>query len=185
MPVDFTESSSAPKPKPAPRTPRKPAAPAPPSPHIARRAAAVANLFEFAQMGSVFKGWYADAAAYAMHGPGVSQKSAELAETNTWVAKGIDLLDLMGPVLGIAEIFLPLGLQLAVNHKRLPAEPLANMGVVPPATLEAQAKAAIARQQLEAVKAQHAAEAELEAAIAEAQSLPGVVVDRVEQPAAA
>jgi len=167
MPVDFT-ATSAPKPKTAP----KPKAAPPPSPDLARRAAAVGNLFEFAQMGSVFKGWYADAAAYALHGPAVGNGAAQLAETNTWVAKGLDMLDLLGPAFGLAEVFLPLGLQLAVNHGRLPAEPLLKLGVVPPEMLEAQAKANIAEQQIEAIKVQRAAEAKLAALKAEAESMP-------------
>lgn len=167
MAVDFT-TKTAPKPKAAP----KPKTPASPSPDLARRAAAVENLFEFAQMGSVFKGWYADAATYAVHGPPVAQGAAQLAETNTWVAKGLDVVDLLGPAFGLAEVFLPLGLQLAVNHGRLPAEPLAKLGIVPPETLEAQAKASIARQQINAIKAQRKAEAELAEMKREAESMP-------------
>lgn len=173
MAVDFTTKSAAPRPKPATsraKTPPKLPEPEKPSDQV-RREQAAKNLFEFAQIASVFKGWYADAATYAMHGPKVSSSMAAYAEQNRYVAKGLDVLDILGPAFVLADVLLPLGLQLAVNHKKLPADALVNFGVVSPDMLEAQAKASIAQQQVEAMKAQIQAERDLAAANAEAEHI--------------
>lgn len=174
MAVDFS-ASTAPKPR-ATRTPAKPKTPPkPPEPetpsNVVRRTRAAQNVFETLQLVSVFKGWFADAATYAMHGPKVSASAAEYAEQNRYVAKGLDFLDILGPAFVLADVMLPLGLQIAVNHGKLPAEALVNFGVVPPELLEAQAKASIVQQQVAAMEQKLEADRALEAAQLRAQQI--------------
>lgn len=162
MPVDTT----------AP--PRKASAPRPASPaqskaadeRIKNRSASVASLFQLAQFGCVTFGQYADAGALAMHGPATANELAKLAEINPWIGKGIDSLDIVGPWAGLFTALMPLTLQFMVNHGKIAPERVASMGVVPPAMLEAQAKAQLAAMQQQALEAQKAAEA----AYADAQS---------------
>lgn len=128
-------------------------------------------MFETLQLVSVFKGWYADAATYAMHGPKASASAAEYAEQNRYLAKGLDFLDILGPAFVLADVLLPMALQIGVNHKKLPADALVNFGVVSPELLEAQAKASIVQQQVQAMEAKIEADRQLEAAQRRAQEI--------------
>lgn len=168
MVVDTSATTrSAPKPKPA----------APKEPSKAQltkrdeRAKSVGALFELAQFGCVSFGQYADAGAFALHGPAAAPQLAELAEINPWIAKGIDSLDVIGPWAGLLTALMPLTLQILVNHNRVPLERVASLGVQAPAALDATAKAQIAKMQAEALRQQREAEAEYARVQAESAQL--------------
>lgn len=173
MAVDTT-TRSAPKPRPA----------APKEPSRAQtakreeRATSVRSLFELAQFGCLSFGQYADAGAFALHGPAAAPQLAELAEINPWIAKGIDSLDIIGPWAGLLTALMPLTLQILVNHNRVPLERVASLGVQSPAALNAQAQAQLAEMQIAALAQQRESEERLAQARAqmEAQTAPGHAV---------
>lgn len=104
----------------------------------------------------------ADAGAIATHGPGLAHEAAVLAETNKYAAKGIDLLVGVGPFAAILAAAAPLLLQIAVNHKKMPASPaLLQFGVQSPETMEAQARIRVMEMQAEMAKAEREAQTRL------------------------
>lgn len=125
------------------------------------RQEAVDGIFQIVGLGCIITGQYADAGAISMHGPPIAQEVASLAEKNEQIAKGVDALLQVGPYAGLVAAVMPLVLQLMVNHNVVPAEKLANANVVKPEVLEAQVKTHMARQAMEAMQAQKAAEEEL------------------------
>lgn len=164
--------------------PRKPAAkPATPATskaaeeRISARSQSVGALFQMAQFGCVSFGQYADAGAFALHGPPAAAELGKLAEINPWIAKGIDSLDIIGPWAGLLTAVMPLALQLLANHGRISAERVANLGIVPAATLEAQAKAQLAEMQRQAVEAQRQAEQAYADAVSAAQADRAALAD--------
>jgi len=169
MAVDFSGSNTTPKPKAAPKPKTVPKEQ---QDTRDRRSATLKNLGETAQVYTLFKGWYADTATLDVHVPKIADNAAVLAESNPWVARGIDILDFLGPVFGLADVCMPMVLQLAANHKKVPVEPLAMFGVMPVDALESIAKAKLARMSLEALKLQRAAERELEQVRMELESDP-------------
>lgn len=126
-----------------------------------QREEAVQGIFQIAGLGFIILGQYADAGAIDMHAPGIAHEAADLAQTNEGVAKGIDYLLQVGPYAGLIAVSMPLIMQLLVNHKVLPADKLSGANVVKPEVLESQVKTAMARQAMEAIKAQQEAEREL------------------------
>lgn len=128
------------------------------------RAQAVRGVFELVTIPLTLTGNYADVGAVKIHSPGIATELANVAENQETLAKAIDSLNYVGPYAALVAAIMPLAFQIAVNHNRLPASAAASAGVVPKESLEAQVKASMARQQAEAMQAQHEAEAELEAA---------------------
>jgi hypothetical protein len=99
-------------------------------------------------------GQVADAGACAQHGENISNEVAALAETNEPIAKAVDFITGVGPYAALIAAVLPFGLQILLNHGRIPNAPiLAQFGVVPPqlmqqrAALEAEAQQAAMMQQ--------------------------------------
>lgn len=114
-------------------------------------------------------GQKADSQALAIHGPSIATETAELAETQPQVAKVIDLWAAVGPYAGILTATLPLVLQLAVNHGKLPKSLSGQFGVTDPAVLEAQADASMARKAAEMLEEQNRARREAQEQLTRAQ----------------
>jgi len=96
----------------------------------------------------------------------VAGELVALSEKNEKIANALDYLTEAGPYAGLIVACMPLVLQICANHGLIKAELVATGGVVPPAALESQVKADMARQASEALRAQQEAEREL-ATIAE------------------
>lgn len=116
-------------------------------------------------------GQYADAAAIGRHFPPLAKAAADLADENETVAKPIDFLIQIGPYGAIIAAGLPLVLQLLANHKVIDASAMSSQGVVPPAVLEAQMKAEVAKMQAEAVRSQQEAVHQAQEAQAEYEAM--------------
>jgi hypothetical protein len=142
----ITRAPSAPARK--PQAARKPATPAEPAKTRAQvRAESLNDYFKAGALFAVVRGWYADAGACQIHGPGISREVAIMAEGNDKVGKLVDYLTEAGPYMGLATAVLPFVFQLAANHGRIDAKKIpAGLGIVDPAELETNAKTEIARE---------------------------------------
>jgi hypothetical protein len=121
-------------------TARKPSAPAPQTASSRRetREAALSEAGDMLALGLMMAKQPADAGAISQHGPAIAHEMALIAETDDKVAGFLDRLTTVGPYAGLMKAAIPLALQIAVNHKRLPADKLTGtMGVMNPADLEA------------------------------------------------
>lgn len=136
-----------------------------------RRQARAEALNGWAQIGSfvcLCKGWLADSQAIAMHAPPICDEIAQIGETNAQLAGPLDALCKAGPYAALMAAVMPLALQLAANHDKISVTAVGGMGVVAPATLEAQAKAEMAKAATLALQVQREAEKQLREAQAEA-----------------
>lgn len=124
------------------------------------------NLFG---MGALMFGQFADTKAITMHSPNIGQAAADMADKDEKVASAIDYLQNVGPWAALVSAVLPLGLQIAVNHKILPSGAFQGAGVVDPQVLDSQMRAEILKQQTAALKAQQAAQSEYEEAVRDMQ----------------
>jgi hypothetical protein len=127
----------------------------------AAREEAANGILQLAGFACVVTRQYADAGAINMHGANIAREAALLAEQNEGIARGLDYIMEAGPYAGLIVAAMPLALQIMANHGLIRAELVAGGGVVPPAALEAQVRADMARQASEALRAQQAAEEEL------------------------
>lgn len=134
---------------------------------INRRSESVSELFGMASLGLLMVGQAADSQAMATHGPKIAVETAKLAESNEQVAKVADWLGMVGPYAGMLTSVLPLILQIAVNHGRVPA---GVMGTTSPAVLQAQAEANLARKAADMLEEQNRASAEAAEQLARAQA---------------
>lgn len=130
---------------------------------LAERREAVDGAFQLAGFALIVGRQYADAGALGIHGPAISRELVDLSDKNEKIAKALDYLTEAGPYAGLIVATMPLILQVMANHGIVKAEMVATGGVVPPAALESQVKADMARQAAEALRAQHEAEAQLSA----------------------
>jgi hypothetical protein len=128
---------------------------------------AVQGIFQMGQMGCVMAGQYADAAAIGLHGDNIANEITGLADKYPQVGKALDALMQAGPFAGLITATLPLVLQIAANHKRIPADKVP--GVVPPEVLETQMKAQVATAAAEQARMAKAAQAEYEQAMSDLQ----------------
>jgi len=157
MPVDLTHSATAP-----PRSARAATATAKrASGKMDQRRENVTGIFQLAGFACIIMHQYADAGAIGMHSPPVVDELVALSEHNESVGKMLDYLGEAGPYAGLIVAVMPLALQLAANHRLVKAELISGAGVVPPAALESQVKADMARQAAQALRAQQEAEQEL------------------------
>lgn len=78
-----------------------------------------------------------DAAAIAIHTPSIAEALNTLAQEEPRVAAVLDRVLAIGPYGAIVGVAVALTAQIAVNHKRLPAEAGAAFGAVEPDTLMA------------------------------------------------
>lgn len=100
---------------------------------------------------------YADAAAIGAHWGPIAKELANIADANEAFARPIDFLIEIGPYGALVQAVLPLALQIAANHKLIPAESMLGQGVVPPEVLESQMVAQVLRMQSEAKREQQQA----------------------------
>lgn len=121
-------------------TARQSATKAAPQTVSSKRETRQASLQEFGDMialGLMMAKQPADAGALSQHSPEISKELSLIAENDEKVAGFIDRLTTVGPYAGLIKATLPLALQLAVNHARLPADKMVGtMGIIDPAMLE-------------------------------------------------
>jgi hypothetical protein len=103
---------------------------------------------------------YADAAAVGVHGDPIIREVVKLGEQVPEVGNALDYLAKAGPYTALLTACLPLAMQLAVNHDRLKPNSLMP-NVVSRETMEARAKADMAKMEMMAIKLQQDAEQEL------------------------
>lgn len=128
------------------------------------------GLFQLAGGLSLMFGQWADAGACSTHGPNISREAAELAEKYPKVGGILDYITAVGPFAGLLTAVLPFGLQILVNHNRMPAHPaLSSIGVLPAEMLASKAQAEVmemqarmAEEMAAAQRAQAEAQAKLE-----------------------
>lgn len=107
------------------------------------------GIFQVVSAISIMMGQWADAGAYNIHGPNVSRETAALGARYEKVGSALDALSQVGPFTAILGAAMPLVLQLAANHNKLPAEKLASLGVVSPEVLESQMRMEALRQEMD------------------------------------
>lgn len=134
---------------------------------------AVEGMFQLAGLACITFKQYADAGAIAIHTENISKEVVKIADQDERIASAIDSFLKVGPYAGLIGAVLPLVLQISVNHKMLPADKLAGMDILPPEMLEARIKTEMAQMQLEALKEQQKAEAELAKMRAEMEQTVG------------
>ena len=119
-----------------------------------RRTKGLNGFGQLLQGGLLMFGQYADAATIGQHFPPVAREVANIADSNDYIAKGVDLLIEVGPNTGLIAAVLPMALQFMANHKMIDASRMFGQGVVPPEVLDAQMRAQVTRMQAEAMMAQ-------------------------------
>jgi hypothetical protein len=72
-----------------------------------------------------------DGAALSMHAPGIAEALNELADSNPAVAAALDRILAAGPYGAIIGACLPLAMQIAANHKRIPDMMARGAGAMP------------------------------------------------------
>lgn len=162
MALDLSSSHTPPPAKPQARKPRAKAVPKETdTARIERRTDGLIGLASIATIPLALTGNIADIAACNDHVPNIATEAANAAETDERIAGVIDKAIAIGPYAKLLGAIVPLALQIAVNHKRLPFEPLAKFGVKSPELLTAQIQAQAAAQHREAMRARAEAEAEI------------------------
>lgn len=148
MALDLKNPVQPPPPvKRGPGRPKKPAVETPKESRVDSRAAALDGLWGIVSVGLLMLGQVPDAAAVATHSPGISLEAARLAEDNESIAKIVDFVAGVGPYAALMTATLPLLLQIGVNHGKVPMVPMLHqMGIKPPAILEAEMRAKAAQQ---------------------------------------
>lgn len=119
-----------------------------------KRTEAVNGIAQLGQAALLMFGQYADAAAVGIHGETVCGEVVKLADGNEKVAKVVDYLLEAGPYAGLVTAILPFALQIAANHKMIPAVGI--QGVMPPDVLETSMRAQV---ELKAAQMRREAEA--------------------------
>jgi len=117
-------------------------------------------------------GWYADSGTLSIHGPKMANKLAEISEDNENVAKAVDYICKGSPILELVLIFGTFALQIAANHKLVPADKFGDL-VQDPEMISAEVKTELMRQKTELLrrqKEQQDAMMEMQAQILQAQT---------------
>lgn len=174
--MPLVNSGTTPPPRrPAPKTAPKPKASAPNPDKIRNeREEAVNGIFQLASAGLIMANQWADAGAINIHGPNVSRETVRLADKYEAVGNAIDALASVGPFTAIIGAVMPLVLQIAANHKRLPAEKLGALGIKDPRVLESEMRTEAQRQANAYAHAVANAEAELAAEQAMYDEMPNL-----------
>lgn len=81
-----------------------------------QRTEALNGLLQAGLAASVMVGNYADVGAISKHGPQIVPPIVSLAETNSTIAAGLDMILKAGPYSALLAAVLPFGLQIAANH---------------------------------------------------------------------
>lgn len=165
MPIDMSAAKAPPRKRTAPRTAPKPANAERPAEKTLNdiRREGLDGWGSLIQMGLLAFNLRADAAAVGMFLPAVNAEAANLADQSDDWAKPIDFIIQTSPYVAFATALIPLGLQIAANHKWVDAASVAGMGIQPPDVLDAQVRARQAQAQAQAVQEKMAAMAEAKA----------------------
>lgn len=173
MAIDMSAAKAPPRKTVAPRSTPPKAAPAP-QVQVSdneRRRAGLNGLGQLAQGVCLLTGQYADAAAIGRYWEPIAAETANVSDQYESIAKPVDILIQIGPFAALLTAVLPLGMQIAANHRMINADMLVSQGIVSPEVLEAQMKAEMARMQMEAMLAQKEAMARAQAVQAEYEAL--------------
>lgn len=119
-----------------------------------RRTKGLNGFGQLVQGGFLMFGQYADAATIGQHFPPLAREIANIADSNDYIAKGVDILIEVGPYTGLIAAALPMVLQFMANHRMIDASRMLGQGVVPPEVLDAQMRARVTQMQAEAMMAQ-------------------------------
>lgn len=114
---------------------------------------------------------WADAGAISAHGPNVSKEAAALSLKYEKVGNALDALANVSPFANLLGAVMPMVMQLAANHKMVPAQALAGIGVKDPSVLESAMRVEAQRQAVEYQKMAAAEKANLEAELADLQNV--------------
>jgi hypothetical protein len=109
---------------------------------------------------------WADAGAISQHGPGVSKEAAALSLKYEKVGNALDALANVSPFANLLGAVMPMVMQIAANHKMVPAAALAGIGVKDPGVLESQMRVEAQRQVVEYQKYAAQEKANLESELA-------------------
>jgi hypothetical protein len=109
---------------------------------------------------------WADAGAISQHGPNVSKEAAALSLKYEKVGNALDALANVSPFANLIGAVMPMVMQIAANHKMVPAQALAGIGVKDPGVLESQMRVEAQRQVVEYQKYAAQEKANLEAELA-------------------
>lgn len=179
--MPLVSNPSGPPPRKSPPKPKSAA----PNPAKIRdeREEAVNGIFQMVSVGLVVANQWADAGAIEMHGPNVSRETVKLAEKYEKVGNAIDALASVGPFTAIIGAVMPLVLQIAANHKKLPSEKLGALGVKDPRVLESEMRMTAQRQANEYAQMVAAQESEMREAMRDAQLAQEVanIQDRIRE----
>lgn len=165
MPV----TNAPPPPPPVTAQPKKPTARQ--SATAKSRTDSIDGIWGLAQFGCMLTGNLADAGAIAKHSDGITGEIVKLADKDEKIGSAVDKLGIVGPYGALLSALVPLVTQVLVNHNRLEAPPgMAQLGVVPKASLEAEVRTMQAQAELHAQQIRQEAEAQLARVKAEMQA---------------
>lgn len=180
MPLDMSAASAPPKRRTTATNARKTAtAPQPAESSLAqKRAHGLQGIAQGAQLLCLMTKNYADAGTIGKYSIPLIQEIVNVAETDKYMAYGVDALTKVGPYSGLLMVAVPMTLQFLANHGRVNASALAGvegLDIEAPEALDAKMRAHIARQTAEVMAAQREAEkaeAELRAILEEGDAKP-------------
>lgn len=125
------------------------------------RADGLKGWTQFAGLGCMARGLYADAAAIAIHGETLCTEAARIGENDEKIGKILDYFTMSGPYAALVGAVLPFVVQIGLNHRIFKSVPVGMDGVMPPAALDAQVKAGMAEAAAQAAQIQIEAERKL------------------------
>ena len=163
MPISAT---TAPPPKKTISAPKKPITVENPDKIRQDREDALNGLWTAAAAFCMMGNQWADAGAISLHGPNVSKEAAALSLKYEKVGNALDALANVSPFANLIGAVMPMVMQIAANHKMVPAQALAGIGVKDPGVLESQMRVEAQRQVVEYQKMAAQEKADLEQELA-------------------
>lgn len=163
MPINTT---TTPPPKKTISTPKKPITVENPDKIRQDREDALNGLWTAAAAFCMMGNQWADAGAISAHGPNVSREAAALSLKYEKVGNALDALANISPFANLIGAVMPMVMQIAANHKMVPAQALAGIGVKDPGVLESQMRVEAQRQVVEYQKMAAQEKANLEQELA-------------------
>jgi hypothetical protein len=163
MPINAT---TAPPPKRTISAPKKPITVENPDKIRQDREDALNGIWAAAAAFCMMGNQWADAGAISTHGPNVSKEAAALSLKYEKVGNALDALANVSPFANLLGAVMPMVMQIAANHKMVPAQALTGIGVKDPGVLESQMRVEAQRQAVmyEKMAAQEKADLEEELA---------------------
>ena len=163
MPISAT---TAPPPKKTISAPKKPITVENPDKIRQDREDALNGLWTAAAAFCMMGNQWADAGAISLHGPNVSKEAAALSLKYEKVGNALDALANVSPFANLIGAVMPMVMQIAANHKMVPAQALAGVGAKDPGVLESQMRVEAQRQVVEYQKMAAQEKADLEQELA-------------------